>query len=61
MAKQSKGKPAPKAAAKPKFTPKQIKAMAATPIPKRGDLQIGQKRKSEARSAAIGRGILKQM
>lgn len=57
MAKQSKSKPAPK------FTPKQIKAMAATPIPKprRGDPQIGAKRHKEARSAAIGRGILKQL
>ncbi len=55
MAKQSKSKP--------KFTPKQVKAMASTPIPKpgRGDPLIGAKRKKEARSAAIGRGIMNQM
>lgn len=50
---KAKSKPAPK----PKITAK----AAATPLPKRGDVMIGKKRQKEARSAAIGRGIMDQM
>ena len=59
MAKQSSSKKAAKPA--PKSKPKISAKTAATPIPKRGDPLIGRKRQIEARSAAIGRGILDQM
>lgn len=50
-----------KAAAKPAPKLKISKKTAETPTPKRGDPQIGKKRQKEARSAAIGRGIMNQM